>query len=144
MWNNGSYSHINVPLFSAGDTLVIFDYFGKRITYYSKDGDWLGSSQVQFEWRQSQLFRIIKDDVTGRFYIHRYSNRARQTLEELNVHTGTVIGSHKTVIERPFAEQVKVHADAVYFLWQDASAGTTRQLYVQRIDEAMAYGLSGQ
>ena len=92
---------------------------------------------IRFEWRQSQQFTVITDEATGRVYIHRYSDQGIQTIEELDVSTGTV-SSYKTRIEKPFVDDVKVHNGDIYFLWQDKGATATRQLFIQRVGDNIA------
>ncbi len=132
MWDKGSFAHINLPLFISNDTLIIFDYFKKSILYYNLKGNPIGSHPVHFEWQPSQLFNIIKDEVRGKFYIHRYAQNY-QELEELNINTGHTSGI-KQKISKPFAEQVKVYNGSIYYLWQNKSANSTRQLYIQRMN----------
>ena len=132
MWDEGSFKHINLPLFINNDTLLVFNYFGKSIMYYNLAGKNIGSSPIHFEWKQSQLFSIVKDDARGKFYIHRHE-QSHQVLEELNVNTGYT-SSVKVLIDKPFAEQVKVYDGSIYYLWQNRSASSTRQLYIQSID----------
>jgi hypothetical protein len=134
MWDNGSFAHIDLPLFSSGDSVVIFDYFKKRILFYNSGGRPLGQAPIQFVWKESQRFEIIKDDATDRFYIHRYDNKERQTVEELDIKTGLVV-SGRTVIGKPFPELVRVHGGDIYFLYHGIGSGGVRQLYVQH--EAM-------
>jgi|GEM_PF-1736738 len=131
LWDNGSYAHINIPLFNSGDSLVIFDYFRRRILFYDGSGRPIGQSQIGFEWKQSQQFHILKDEGADKFYIHRYGNKAQQTIEELDVHSGQVV-SVRTPVGKPFAERVKISHGDIYFLYQNGKAGGTRQLYVQR------------
>lgn len=133
VWDNGSYAHINIPLFSSGDSLVIFDYFRKRILYYNCSGRPIGQTPIQFEWKQSQQFEIIKDEAQNRFYIHRYDNKGNQFIEELDITTGVMV-SCRIPINKRFPEHVKVENGDIYFLWQDSRAGGTRQLYVQHED----------
>lgn len=123
-------AHINVPLYTTGDSVLIFDYYNKRILFYNQFGKPTGSGPVRFEWKQSQQFEIIKDEGLDRLYLHRYSNKSSQTVEELDVTTGNGTGK-RAGIERPFAELVKINNGDIYFLWQDGKAGGTRQLYVQ-------------
>ncbi len=127
----GAIAHINMPLYTSGDSIIIFDYYKKRILYYASTGRPLGQMPVGFEWKQSQRFEILKDEPLNRFYIHRFDNKSQQTLEELDITTGTII-SGKIVIEKHFPEQVKVENGDIYFLWQAGNAPATRQLYVQR------------
>ncbi len=129
-WDKGSYAHINLPLFLNNDTLIIFDYFQKRILYYNLAGMPKGYSKINFEWRPSQQFEIIKDEVREKFYVHRYNKQSLQTLEELNLNTGTVSG--RIVIEKAFAEQVKVYNGDIYCLWQDSHGSEPRQIFIQR------------
>jgi hypothetical protein len=130
-WDRGSYAHISIPLFTASDTLIVFDYFKKSIRYYKSNGEPVGVCNIKFEWRQSQHFEIIKDEALNKFYIHRYGNQSSQTLEELDIHTGTA--GARILIDKPLAEQVKVNSGSVYFLWQDSRSDATRRLFAQRL-----------
>ena len=136
-WDRGSFAHINMPLIVTNDTLAIFDFFKKKILFYDLEGIPAGSVPIRFEWRQSQQFAVVTDEATGKVYIHRYGGQGVQTIEELDVRTGTT-SSVKTLIERPFAEDVKVHNGDIYFLWQDKTATATRQLFIQRAGDDIA------
>lgn len=128
-WDKGSFAHINMPLYTKNDTLIIFDFFKKKILLYNADGNPIGNTPIRFVWKQSQQFRILKDEATGRFYIHRYDKQDIQTIEELDINNGTT--SVKMPVGKPFAEDVKIHNNKLYFLWQDGRNGATRQLFGQ-------------
>lgn len=136
MWDNGTLSHINMPLYSIGDSLMVFDYSNKEIDYYSLSGTATGNTSIRFEWQNSQRFRIITDEVRNRLYIHRYNNPASQTLEEMDVNTGSTKG-FKYVIDRPFVSNVAIQDGLIYFLWQDQSKPSTQQLWVQKMNGAL-------
>lgn len=133
MWDNVSYAHINMPLLIAGDSLVIFDFFRKKILVYNFSGAQTGSSDIHFDWRDSQHFSIIPDEPLAKIYIHRYANVNKQTVAELNIASGGE-SETKIALEKPLAEQVKVHDNAIYFLWHEGKSGGTRQLYVQHME----------
>jgi hypothetical protein len=130
-WDKGSFAHIDVPLMRKNDTLVIFDFFNKKLLWYNLSGDAIGRVPVNFRWHQSQQFEVIKDEVTERIYIHRYDRKEAQTLEELDISNGTTLPD-KISISRAFAENVKVNDNDIYFLWQDPHKAATRQLFIQR------------
>lgn len=129
-WDRGSFAHINMPLLNYGDTLLIFDFFKRQLKYYSLSGKPAGNIPISFPWKQSQQFEILKDDIANKFYIHRYENKQRQTIEQLDINSGATY--NKFVVEKPFAEQVKIHDGLVYFLWQNTPS-TPRQLYNQKM-----------
>jgi len=116
--------------------LLVFDYSNKEIDYYSISGAAKRNTPICFEWQNSQRFRIIKDEVQNRMYIHRYSNPSLQTLEEMDVNTGSTKGV-KHVIDWPSASNVTIHDGLIYFLWQDQSKPSTQQLWVQKIKGVM-------
>ncbi len=132
LWDKGSYAHISMPIFRRDDTLMVFDFFNKAIQLYDKQGTTAGSCAIKCRWPALQQFEILADDATNKFYLHHFSNPARQTIEELNVYTG--LAGSTTVVAHPFAEKVKVHNGKIYFLWQDGPGGTTRQIYSQGMD----------
>jgi len=131
MWDNGSLSHITVPIFACHDTLVVFDYPARAIACFDLAGNQLAGIPINFEWKQSQQFEILKDDITDKLYIHRYDNKARQLVEELDLHTGKT--TNRYAIKKPFAEKVKIHDGTIYYLWQDGAHQKTQQLYVQQM-----------
>jgi hypothetical protein len=133
MWDNGTLSHINMPLFAKGDTLLVFDYSNKEIDFYSLSGDATGNTPIRFEWKQSQQFRIIKDELQNKIYIHRFGNQGSQTLEEMDINTGSTKGV-RYIIDRPFVSNVYIRNGLIYFLWQDQSKPSTQQLWVQKIN----------
>lgn len=131
MWDKGALAHIGMPIFSAGDSLIVFDYRNKQMRCYNLNGDSVCNIPVSFSWTHSQQFHILKDAATGRFYIHRFGNKERQTIEALDVKTGKT--TDPVMIERPLAENVTVHGGEIYFLWQDANRHATRQIFVQHL-----------
>ncbi|MBX2906270.1 MAG: hypothetical protein KF744_09550 [Taibaiella sp.] len=130
MWDKGALAHIGMPIFAAGDSVIVFDYRNKQMRCYNLIGDSICAIPASFSWTHSQQFRILKDAATGRFYIHRFDNKERQTIEPLDIHTGKT--AEPIVIERPLAENVTVYRGEIYFLWQDANRHATRQIFVQR------------
>jgi len=131
MWDNGTLSHISLPLFLCGDILVIFDYNNRQIVHFDLQGNELRSIPIKFAWKHSQQFEIIQDEVSGNLFIHRFDNKQKHTLEQLDINTGETTASY--VIKKPFTEKLKVHANRIYYLWQDLDAHRTQQLYMQEM-----------
>ncbi len=140
MWNNGSYSHISIPLLTSGDTVLLFDYFNRKILFFDQAGKSIGQAPIKFEWKQSQQFELLKDEARNKIYIHRYDNKSHQTLEELGISKGMVV-SGKILISKPLAENIRIDNGEIYLLWQDSRSGATRQLFVQHEDVASAMSL---
>lgn len=133
MLDMGTIAHINIPLLTIGDSLLIFDYYRKQLLYYSQNGRPLGPVPVRFRWNDAQRFEFIKDNLNDRIYIHRYDNRSRQTVEELIPSAGTCSG-HVFLLGKPLVENMKINGGVLFMLWQDAASHTTRQLYIQPME----------
>lgn len=129
--NKASYASIDLPLYTSADSLVIFDLRKKHINFFDLEGQRLTKSDIRFEWKDPQRLGIVKDEVTGKFYLHRRDNATAQAVEELDINTGEVTGK-KLPIVKPFAEKIKVHNGNIYYLWQDSHNAATMQLFVQR------------
>lgn len=131
MWDKGALLHINMPLYAVHDTLIVFDYSKKQVLFFDTSGTALGNVPANFEWNHAQLFNILKDAKTDKLYIHRYANKAKQTLEEITP-SGNIVGM-RVNIAKPFAENLKVNNGQIYYLWQDGNNAATRQLFVQQM-----------
>ena len=123
-------AHINIPLYTTNDTLLVFDYHQKQILFYNSAGRPLGQVPAGFRWTDAQRFVFLKDALQDRLFIQRYDNPMRETIEELTPATGRCTGI-QTVIGKPLPENIKVNDGNIYLLSQDAAAHTTRQLFVQ-------------
>ncbi len=123
------YMQMSVHLLAKGDSIIIFDLNKKRIEYYSLQGTLLKEQDIAFDMGAIERMKILQDDATERLYVCRRVNTDSYTIEGLNMQTGELFG--KQMINRPFAEDVKIHNGNVYFLWQDARDAMTRQLFVQ-------------
>ncbi len=133
MWDRGSLAHINMPIINVNDTLVVFDFFKKQLLFYDLSGQPMGSVAINFNWRQSQRFEILKDEHTQSVYIHYFGNDQAHTLEKLNIGTGAVEGK-PVAIGRSSPEHVKIDNGDIYFLCQNRAVSDTRQIYVQHAD----------
>lgn len=129
-WDKGSYSHLDIPIFSQGDTIIILDYIKKQMLYFNDSGTAQGSIPMHFSWPSSQFNKIIKDDITGRFYLFSRKNEYIMSLQEISMRTGGTIGD-PIFIEKPFAQKIAVRNNDIYYLWQDGADGQTMQLYKQ-------------
>jgi hypothetical protein len=136
-WDRMSFSHIDMPLLAQHDTLMIFDYFKRKLLRYNEEGRAAGAVPLSFAWQSVQEFHILTDEATGRIYIHRYADEAHQTIEELDTRTGTVSGN-AVAIGKPYAEDVQVYDGDIYFLWMDKTVPATRQLFVQHEGQLFA------
>ncbi len=133
MWDKGALKHMNLPLQTTGDTLIVFDYFQKKLLLFDTMGASLGTKPAGFDWNAGQRFHVIKDEQTNKLYLHRYANNSAQTIEELDIHTGQTISIQ--TIAKPLAENVKVHNGKIYYLWRDTKTAATPQLYVQQMED---------
>ncbi len=131
-WDKGTLTNISFPMYACHDTLVIFDFFQKKLLLFGLAGDSIGCVPMHFELKEAQQFRILKDETREALYIHRYDNQGAQTMERIDIASGTI--SRKVPVEQPFAEDVKVHDGNIYYLWQDQHAHATRQLFIQYLD----------
>jgi len=132
-WDKGSYAQIDIPFFNIGDTLIIFDYYKKCILYFNSAGTYLGFTAIHFDWNSSQFNKIIEDEVMDKFYIYSTANEYTESLQEINIQTGEV-ASHSISIEKPFATNIKIYNNDIYYLWQDTYNSATRQLFIQKMD----------
>lgn len=129
-WDKGSYSHLDIPIFSQGDTVVIIDYLKKRILYFNDSGISLGFMPMRFSWPSSQFNKIIRDEISGRFYLFSRKNEYIMSLQEVSMRTGDSIGA-PVFIEKPFAQKIAIRNNDIFYLWQDGAHAQTMQLYKQ-------------
>ena len=115
----------------SDSSIVITDYLAKKLRYFSDTGAVIGVVPMQKRWSDADNYGFLRDEVTGRFYIHFEKNSHTQYLQELQPAQGLTTGPLLT-FERQFPEHVSVHDGKIYFLQHDPAGGSVRQLYVQR------------
>lgn len=129
-WNRVTLRLMDASLLLWRDTLAIIDYEKNRRLFYDLSGKPLQEDPLQIATGKLRCYDVVKDEITGRFYVHHYRNRARQTIQELDLHTGVPIGQ-SVELTLPFAEKVKVHNGRIYYLDKGEHGPDVRSLYVQ-------------
>lgn len=117
-------------LHPVSDSLVIFDTRGYHILVFDTLGTILYTTPL--EKTKVSVFaclhtKIINDPVTNKCYAHNFKDK-EQYLQEIDIVQGRL--GQRIKIERPFAENVKLHNGTIYYLWQNSTGGT-RQLFRQ-------------
>jgi len=133
MWDDGTLSHISLPVFICENKLIIFDYDNKQLLHFDLHGDVLKTAPINFAWKHSQQFEMIQDELSGKLYVHRYDSKEKHLLQELDVNSASIVSTY--AIEKPFIEKLKIRGGKVYYLWQDQAAHKTQQLYVQEMNQ---------
>jgi hypothetical protein len=129
MFDKGPLKGLTASLFLYNnDSLLLFDLHKRKIHIFDQYGNTDNNHPILFPYTDVLFFDIIKDDVTGRFYLYKHHNQ--QVLQELDISTGT-LNAQTAKPQHPFVENLKVHNGNLYYLWQDGENGGTRQLFVQ-------------
>jgi len=132
--NSLAMRYVDAPLLRARDTLVVPDFTRRRLVYFSLDGTLLGGVPLHCSYGPHMCINILQDASTGRVYVHRYHRAARQTVQELNLHTGALTGP-VWALRQPFAQKVRIRDGRVYYMAQDHSALAARQLWVEALKD---------
>jgi len=130
-WDKGLLKMIDVPLYIKDDSLLVFDFRQKQIRYFNWIGAETKQTPISFANARNFNAEVIKDLLTERFYLHSSSAAPLQTINEIKMNTGDL--DYRNIrMQRPFAQNIKVHNGYIYFLWQDNRHNATRQLFVQK------------
>jgi hypothetical protein len=127
LWDKNSFKVIDVPLIRIQDQFIVFDFERKQIMQYDTKGVLTKETGMQFPIGKIMNIALITDNVTNKVYLYK---RNLQTLEEVDIHTGTTRGN-RILLDKATAENVKIHDSHIYYLWQDAANIMTKQLYTQ-------------
>lgn len=128
--NKLAYREMMGNLMLLRDTLLLPDFRTRRLVHYSAEGKELMAPAFRFRWGSLVQFALLQDAATGRIFLHRFARPMVQTVQELDPHTGALIG-REVRIEKPFARSVRIRAGRLYYLWQDDLAHATQQLFTQ-------------
>jgi hypothetical protein len=129
LWDDIVFQYLDTRMLMADAGPVIVDKNHNKLHFFTTDGNLLKSVPFGFQPGLRATFQIIRDEATGRFYFHGYADKAVQTLQEIALDTGLLIGE-SVQIRKPFAESVRIQRGRIYYLWQPRN-GETRALYVQ-------------
>lgn len=131
LYDKGNWDIMNIPLFKKEDSLLVFDFTKRKIHYYNLIGAAVKDKDIIFPMGRNFRPDIIKDPLTERFYLHLNTHTPVQRVREIELEKGD-IGEQDVQLDKPFAEDIKVHNGDVYYLWQDSHHYGTRQLFVQK------------
>lgn len=123
------FRKIDVNLYAKADSLVIFNFDDREILFYTREGNYLGATPIQFYKTLVADPEIIQDEATGDFYFLE-DNSMRTQITKIDLHTGAA-ASRPVVLEKRFADIVKIRDREVYYVWQ-GKHHVTNQLYVER------------
>ena len=122
---------IYAPIFLRNDTVVLFNFQEKMIVFLNKTGDIL--KQVAIDDTQFSTFRefeIIYDAARQNFY-YRYKEPDKTTLSLINIYTGKLV--KKIHLEKPYAKNIQVLNNKIYYLVREKDWDDTSYLYQQNI-----------
>jgi len=129
LWDRGSLRMIDLPLFVKEDSLILFDFYKKQIRYFNHIGVEVKTVPCYFDVNKNLGATILKDEGKETFYLFPNGHHAVKWIQEIDIQTGT-LGFRKFKINKPYAENIKVHNGHIYYLWQDHLHAGTMQLYV--------------
>jgi len=117
------------PAFTCDTGVVIFDLLNEKIRFFDTAGEALYMLPLLPEIKRKTEAEILKDDITGQFYVHQVSFLEPHTVQKIDMATGSVTGP-VIKLEKPLAEKVRVRDGQIYYLWQETRE--TRQLFRQK------------
>lgn len=136
---------IHAPLFKVGDQIVIFNFINNKIEYYSKYGKLIDEKEILFHRKEKSIAIILKtyemdpaftriilmDEGFGKFYAL-YINSGIHTLIEVNMDTGK-LGKRIEIPEFAYIDRIRVHNNAVYFMYLKKIAPYYMSIYRMEI-----------
>lgn len=128
-WDKEALLKISGDIYRTDTCLLVFDMFSKLMRFYSFNGTPLRTVPIQFGWTSIKKLGIIKDEQTGNFYLHRFDNSAAQTIEEIDLHSGSTGTAIK--LEKPFVTKVRIYNGRLYYLYKNPKYLMIEQLYMQ-------------
>jgi len=142
---NGSYERcVTAPVIKRKNDIVIFDFFGNNVEFFTPEGVSVGSVPITFHLKtyNELLFikmrdidlhnftqKILYDEKADRIWsvwTPQYSGH--YTLKEVDPNTGELI---KTVVipDLPFIDKIQINNNIVYFIYKEKEYPYNNSLY---------------
>ena len=127
------YEPVYAPLFLARDTIYIFDYPKDLLRVYKIDGTSVRSIPIfhHYQAKQSGFQKILQQDrVTGQVYAL-YQQQGYTYVGLVDLQTGRI--TQKVKLAFRYVEKVRIHNNAVYFIYRPFESVQKKFLYKQKL-----------
>jgi len=145
LMRKGSYERcVTAPVIQRKNDILIFDFFGNSIDFFSADGDKLRTVPIKFHLMEYlDLFvikqtdidminfsqKILYDERTDRIWaVWHLKSTGRYYLKEVNPENGEIVRVVE-VPDYPFVDKIQIHNNIVYFLYTEKVYPYYRSLY---------------
>lgn len=118
------FKEIFAPLYLLNNNVYIFDYINSKILNYSA-GEIVKETGIKFHNEKNWKREMCIDEKRNSIYTI-YENNGITELKEINLNNGLPVNSYK--IPYPFVENIKVHDNYIYFLYQGKEYFNTKFL----------------
>ena len=127
------YTPLYAPLFVIGDTLHVFDHYKNLLIRFSKEGQKIDSSEIQYhhpkKWREWKN-HLLKDQTEETIYAL-FSKDGHQYLKKINTRSGKEEGSYKII--HYSAEKIKIKDNYLYYVYRPYESLQEKFLYKEKI-----------
>jgi hypothetical protein len=120
---------IYAPVFLKNDSIIIFNFQENVIVFLNRSGKII--SNVEMDHKQFPTlhdFEMIYDVIKQKFYF-KTKESDRSILNLVNVYTGKIL--KKIHLEKPFAKNIQIMSDKIYYLVKEKEWDDTSYLYQQ-------------
>jgi hypothetical protein len=127
------YEPVYAPLFLVRDTIYIFDYPKDLLRVYKIDGTSVRSIPIfhHYQAKQSGFQKNLQQDrVTGQVYAL-YQQQGYTYVGLVDLQTGRI--TQKVKLAFRYVEKVRIHNNAVYFIYRPFESVQKKFLYKQKL-----------
>ena len=127
------YQPVYAPLFLVRDTIYIFDYPKDMLRVFSIDGKLIKSIPIFHHYQAKQTGfqkNLQQDRKTGNIYAV-YEQEGHFYVGLINLQTGQI--NQKVRLAYRYVEKVRIHDNAVYFIYRPFESTQKKFLYKQKL-----------
>lgn len=127
------YQPVYAPLFLVSDTIYIFDYPKDMLRVFSIDGKLIKSIPIFHHYQAKQTGfqkNLQQDRKTGNIYAV-YEQEGHFYVGLINLQTGQI--NQKVRLAYRYVEKVRIHDNAVYFIYRPFESTQKKFLYKQKL-----------
>lgn len=122
-----NYKPVHAEMYSAGDSLLLFDFTAGRIVRFSEKVDKCWNLSMQIAFNKDWQHRMHHDQVTNRFYLE-FANGTFSYLIEIDPVTGTELRKIP-VPTYNHIDHIQVNNNRIWFLHQPDFGERGKKLY---------------
>lgn len=127
------YRPVHAPLFTVGDTVLVFDQVQWRLRKFTlalKEAGEVPLGHGKGEEGRDRTGRVLQDRATRAIHVE-YARNGRVWLREVDPVHGTT--GPAFTLAQPWPERIQVHAGQVYYIWRPYGSTQKRTVYRERL-----------